>query len=98
MYDYDAHYRRLRDAGQQGWAADQHERNLARLAETLQRLERDHLPKPPAKVLVLGCGNGLSASRWMARSGYEVHGIDISATAIAWAEDAFAEDGLAGSF
>ncbi len=68
------------------------------MAETLQRLERDHFPKPPGRVLELGCGNGLSSSQWMARRGYEVHGIDISQAAIAWAEEAFTENGLAGSF
>lgn len=98
MHDYDADYRRLRAAGLRGWAGDQHERNLARLDQTLQRLERDHFPTPPAKVLELGCGNSLSASHWMAGRGYEVHGIDISEAAIAWAGEAFAESGLAGSF
>lgn len=67
MYDYDAHYRRLKTAGSQGWAGDQHERNFARPAATLERLERDHFPKPPARVLELGCGNGMSSSSyWMA--------------------------------
>ena len=98
MHDYDATYRRLRAAGLQGWAGDQHERNLVRMAETLQRLERDHFPKPPARVLELGCGNGLSSSHWMAGRGYEVHGIDISEAAIAWAGEAFAASGLSGSF
>jgi len=98
MHDYDAEYRRLRAAGLQGWAGSQHERNLVRLAETLERLERDYFPKPPARVLELGCGNGMSSSQWMARRGYEVHGTDISEAAIAWAEEAFAESGLSGSF
>src|SRR5687768_8761187 len=94
MHDYDADYRRLRAAGLQGWAGDQHERNLARLSATLEGLERDHFPRPPAKVLELGCGNGMSSSQWMARRGYEVHGTDISEVAIAWAGEAFAENGL----
>ena len=98
MHDYDAEYRRLRAAGLQGWAGDQHERNLVRMTETLQRLERDHFPEPPATVLELGCGNGLSSSQWMARRGYEVHGADISEAAIAWAREAFAASGLSGSF
>lgn len=75
MYDYDAHYRRLKTAGSQGWAGDQHERNFARAAATLERLERDHFPKPPARVLELGCGN---ASRrrtgWPALSHAEAGG------------------------
>lgn len=85
MHDYDAQYRRLKAAGLPGWAGDQHERNALRMAETLQRLERDHFPKPPACVLELGCGNGMSWSHAMACGGYDVHGIDISEAAIAWA-------------
>ena len=76
MYDYDTEYRRLGAAGLQGWAGSQWERNLARLTEMLERLERDHFTKPPARMLELGCGNGLSSAHWMARRGYEVHGID----------------------
>jgi len=82
IYDYDAEYRRLRAAGLQGWAGSQRERNVARMAETLDRLERETFPRPPATVLELGCGNG----------------VDISATAIAWAEQQFAEAALYGSF
>jgi hypothetical protein len=51
MYDYDAEYRRLRAAGLQGWAGSQRERNVARMAETLDRLERETFPRPPARVL-----------------------------------------------
>ena len=98
IYDYDAEYRRLRAAGLQGWAGSQRERNVARMAETLDRLERETFPRPPATVLELGCGNGMSSALWMAQKGYEVHGVDISATAIAWAEQQFAEAALYGSF
>jgi SAM-dependent methyltransferase len=34
----------------------------------------------------------------MARSGYEVHGIDISAVAIEWARERFAADAVSGEF
>ena len=98
MHDYDATYRRPRVAGLPGWAGQQHERNAAHMAETLARLERSSLPKPPARVLELGCGNGMSWARLMARRGYDVQGIDISETAIAWAEERFAEMGVSGSF
>ena len=98
MYDYDAEYRRLRAAGLQGWAGSQRERNVARMAETLDWLERETFPRPPARVLELGCGNGMSSSLLMARKGYEVHGVDISETAIAWAEQQFAASALSGSF
>jgi ubiquinone/menaquinone biosynthesis C-methylase UbiE len=98
MYDYDAEYRRLRAAGLPGWAGSQRERNVARMADTLDRLERETFPRPPARVLELGCGNGMSSSLWMAQKGYEVHGVDISETAIAWAEQQFAAAALAGAF
>jgi SAM-dependent methyltransferase len=98
MHDYDAEYRRLKAAGYRGWAGSQHERNLARLAETLDWLERQSFPRPPARVLELGCGNGMSSSLLMAQKGYETHGIDISRTAIAWAEKQLAEIALSGSF
>ena len=97
MYDYDAEYRRLRAAGLPGWAGVQRERNFARMTEALDRLERD-FPKPPARVLELGCGNGMSSCLLMAQKGYEVHGVDISETAIAWAEERFTESALSGSF
>jgi ubiquinone/menaquinone biosynthesis C-methylase UbiE len=98
MYDYDAEYRRLRAAGLPGWAGFQRERNFTRLTEALDRLERESFPKPPARVLELGCGNGMSSCLLMARKGYEVHGVDISETAIAWAKERFTESALSGSF
>ena len=97
MYDYDAEYRRLRAAGLPGWAGVQRARNFARMAEALDRLERESFPKPPAKMLELGCGNGMSSCLLMARKGYEVHGVDISETAIAWAREWFTESALSGS-
>ncbi|OWJ68230.1 class I SAM-dependent methyltransferase [Inquilinus limosus] len=96
--DYEAQYRSLREMGQPGWAGDQYERGLARLKETLDRLEREGaLPVPPARMLELGCGNGQS-SYLLAGKGYEVQGIDISATAVAWARERFAVAGLHGTF
>ena len=98
MYDYDAENRRLRAAGHQGWAGSVRERNFARLNEVLDWLVREIFPVPPARVLELGCGNGMSSSLLMARKGYEVHGIDISGTAITWAEEQFAQSALLGRF
>jgi SAM-dependent methyltransferase len=54
---------------------------------------RDHLPPPPARVLDMACGSGRHALA-LARAGYEVTGIDISADAIARASAAAAGDGL----
>jgi ubiquinone/menaquinone biosynthesis C-methylase UbiE len=98
MYDYDAEYRRLKITGHRGWSGSSQERNLARMTDTLDRLEPEFLPSPPARILELGCGNGMSWSLLMAGKGYEVHGIDISETAIVWAKEQFAERGLSGAF
>jgi ubiquinone/menaquinone biosynthesis C-methylase UbiE len=98
MFDYDAQYRRLRDAGLPGWAGEQYERGAAGVRATLDGLAiKGDLPAPPARMLELGCGNGLS-SYLMAGKGYEVHGIDIAWTAVAWARERFAAAGLRGSF
>jgi len=98
VYDYDTQYRRLREAGLPGWAGRQYERGLAGLTEALDRLEREGtFPPPPARMLELGCGNGMS-SFLMARKGYEAHGVDIAPTAVAWARERFAAAGLAGAF
>ena len=98
MYDYDAQYRRLKEAGFPGWAGHAYDRGVARLAASLARLDRSGiLPGPPARTLELGCGTG-TASALLAPRGYAVHGIDISATAIAWARERFTASALAGSF
>lgn len=98
MYDYDAQYRRLKASGFRGWAGDHYDRSLAGIRDSLDNLDRKGLlPTPPARVLELGCGNG-TWSFLLAAGGYPVHGVDISATAIAWAEERFAAAGLAGTF
>lgn len=98
MYDYERRYRELRDADMPGWAGRQYERGLADIEATLARLEREGaLPPPPARMLELGCGNGMS-SFLMAAKGYEAFGIDLAETAVAWARERFAEAGLPGSF
>ncbi len=48
-------------------------------------------------MLEIGCGNGIIAML-LAGKGYEVHGIDISPTAVDWARERFAEAGLVGTF
>jgi len=98
VFDYEARYRELRSRGLPGWAGEQYERGQIRLKTTLDRLlAAGDLPPPPARILELGCGNGAS-SALLAPKGFEVHGVDVSATAIAWAEERFAAAGLSGAF
>ncbi|EKY5004783.1 class I SAM-dependent methyltransferase [Citrobacter amalonaticus] len=53
-------------------------------------LNKENLfPAPPAKFLELGCGNAAMSSQLMAQKGYDVYGIDISPTAITWANERF---------
>ena len=98
MQDFDDRWRALKADGQPGWAGEYHARNLARGADGLALLDRSGvLPRPPARVLELGCGNGAPSSR-LALMGYELVGVDISATAVAWAREAFGDAGLSGVF
>lgn len=98
MFDYEGRYRELRAAGFAGWAGRDFERGLKRLTESLDRLRQDRvLPPPPARVLELGCGNGV-ASLLLAQIGYETCGIDVSETAILWAKERFATAHLTGFF
>jgi ubiquinone/menaquinone biosynthesis C-methylase UbiE len=98
MYDYDAQYRHLRAAGLPAWQGADFARGLARLTATLDDLvQNGTLPRPPARVVEIGCGNGIIAML-LAGKGYEVHGIDISQAAVDWARERFAEASRAGTF
>jgi len=52
------------------------------------------LPQPPGRVLDLGCGTGWTSS-FLARSGYDVVGVDLSPEAVDTARAAFALPSLA---
>ncbi len=80
---HDARYRRLRDEGAPGWdTADGYREREVELAWALDALELG----AGARVLELGCGAGNIASSLVER-GFDVTGIDISPTAIAWATE-----------
>lgn len=98
MYDYEAHYVRIRASGLPAWQGSEFPRAFQRITAKLGELSRDgHLPRPPARALEIGCGNGVIATLLAAR-GYDVCGIDISPTAIEWAKQRFTDAGLSGSF
>ncbi len=80
---HDARYRELREQGAPGWdTADEYREREIELAWALASLD----PGTGKRVLDLGCGAGNIAG-WLVGHGFEVTGIDISPTAIAWASE-----------
>ncbi|WP_316520633.1 class I SAM-dependent methyltransferase [Kitasatospora brasiliensis] len=59
-------------------------------------LERGLLPPAPGRALDLGCGAGRNAIH-LASLGFEVDAVDLSPTALAWAEERAREAGVAGA-
>jgi ubiquinone/menaquinone biosynthesis C-methylase UbiE len=91
---HDAAYQRRRKEGRPSW-----ETSVA-LRENLDLLEQvfhaPHFPKT-GRLLELGCGAG-DMSLWAAQRGFEVHGVDISSTAIQWAREKAAAQNLSAHF
>ncbi len=73
------------------------ERDLAEAARVVNLLERAVKPETGAAILDVGCGRGRHA-RTLARRGYRVAGIDLSARAIETARRRAAEEGLEAIF
>lgn len=96
---YERQYQRLKQHGEPAWAGEGYERAWRQLTAMFQTLRHEGaLPTPGATCLELGCGNGAMVSLLLARAGYRVSGVDISPTAIAWAQELFAAEGLTGNF
>ncbi|CAM3662160.1 bifunctional 3-demethylubiquinone-9 3-methyltransferase/ 2-octaprenyl-6-hydroxy phenol methylase [Vibrio aerogenes CECT 7868] len=94
--DYFVHddlYKQAREAGWEGWGGHQRMANAA-LVDRFFGLSG--IPQQ-GKLLELGCGEGHHC-RLFAQHGYEVSGVDISPTAIAWANEKAAETGCHGQF
>jgi len=95
---FEARYLTLRQTGADGWGGSQFNRRQAEWANSLAVWQAHALlPPPPGPVLELGCGNGM-VSEMLAAISYEIKGLDISATAVAWAQDRFQALGLRGEF
>ncbi len=60
---------------------------------SLQWLQEEVLPSPPARILDLGCGPGLYALP-LARAGYQVLGLDISPLSLEYGRQQAAGEGL----
>ena len=91
---HDDRYRFQKKKGMPGWdSEEQLKKNITALEEIFSR---DEIPKE-GKLLELGCGAG-NASIWLAEKGYEIHGIDISPTAIQWAKEKADNENITASF
>lgn len=97
MQDFESRYTALRASGLEAWQGSDYSRSSKRLLEAIDWLAK-YLLEPPARALELGCGNGTGVTKIMANRGFHVYGIDISPTAIDWAEENFARQALRGEF
>ena len=96
---YEKQYRQLIEKGAVAWADKGYIRAKKQQEEVFSWLNLHHyLPQPGAPVLEMGCGNGAMAAQSLAERGYSVWGVDISETAIRWAEKDFKQTGLRAQF
>jgi SAM-dependent methyltransferase len=78
-------------------AHDAASRRFEKIDAHVAWIHRDLLRERPTRILDLGCGPGLYASR-LARLGHECVGIDFSPASIAYARDEAAREGLACTY
>lgn len=79
---------------QQDWSTPKQVREYLPVLE--KSLSRDYIPKC-GKFLEMGCGAG-TYSLWFAQRGYDVYGVDIAPTAIAWAKEKAKKHKLKANF
>lgn len=80
---HDKQYQKLRAEGKPGFTSEGDVRDMfASVEAVLQKEGRG----PAGRLLELGCGDGC-LTLLLARKGFETFGIDISPTAIAWANE-----------
>ncbi len=76
-------YKKRKAKGIAGWdTAEGVQETIALFTKVFQA---EYVPKS-GKLLELGCGAGDTAL-WLAEGGYDVYGVDIAPTAIAWAQE-----------
>lgn len=94
--DHEEVYRRRKDRGDEmGWSSPAGlQQDVATFAQFLARVA---IPGD-ARVLEVGCGSGELLIRLAEAKGYEVYGIDIAPTAIAWAQENAAARGIPADF
>ena len=91
---YEQRYRQCREQGRTGWFSGEPLADI--LSRLAHRMQADYLPRA-GRVLEMGCGAG-DQSLLLAALGYDVAGVDIAPTAIAWANEKAAERGLKADF
>lgn len=94
--DYHIHeniYVEIKKAGWQGWGGDKRLEG-AKLVSRFFDLEHSI---PTGKLLELGCGEGHHC-RAFAECGYKVTGVDISPTAVKWAQEKSYSTGVEGTY
>jgi ubiquinone/menaquinone biosynthesis C-methylase UbiE len=90
-------YKEIREAGEPGWGGDENEKLVQGALDVIQKaLQRESVSKT-GKLLELGCGDG-SVTLCLAKMGFDVHGIDISPTAISWAQEKAKERNIKAEF
>lgn len=80
---YDTVYQEIRSRGESGWGGND---RLSKAASHISEILHHRCIPKGRRALEVGCGEG-NQSRLMASLGYQVTGIDVSATAIAWARE-----------
>jgi ubiquinone/menaquinone biosynthesis C-methylase UbiE len=90
--DHDRLYQGFKAQGQPGWDSE-----YANFKTHIEKILAHGIAPTSGRLLELGCGAG-NMTLWFANKGYEVSGVDISPTAIEWAEENAREMKLAGKF
>lgn len=99
MNPYEKQYRQLLAKGAAAWADKGYIRAKKQQEEIFHWLFQHHdLPTLGAPVLEMGCGNGAMAAQCLAERGYSVWCVDISETAIRWADQRFQQAELSAQF
>ena len=91
---YESRYQRCREQQRTGWFHGQDLDDV--LSSLTKRMQAERLPRT-GRVLEMGCGAG-DQSLLLAASGYDVAGVDIAPTSIAWANEKAAQRGLKADF
>ena len=87
-------YKKRKKDGRAGWdTAEGTQETIALLEKVLQA---EYVPKS-GKLLELGCGAG-DITLWFAEKGYDIYGVDLAPTAIAWAQEKAEERNLQADF